>query len=272
LEELLQFDTDIVDSRQADTVVSPLSDPERANQQLLYVQDAMRSVQSIRPDCTSPSHQRQSPRTENEDGNLFNSTADSSEFAHASSCHEKFDHYQELDQEFQRYMEEASSFHEDGQSAQLQPGHSGGFPNPQDYYSQDDDWRAQPSTWEGNFLDPQDGDLQQSGQNDTDCSDLDSVINYSPQNTPSVASISPSQSRGQNLPAHLVDMPRASTPLQFPSASTHYSTLAIEPDIKPRALANTWQNEGMTNCMISSTAHDQGSGTINPKHLFQTFP
>lgn len=166
--------------------------------------------------------------------------------------------------------EEPSSFQDDGQSAQLQPGHSGEFPSPQDYYSQDDDWRAQPSTWEGEFLDPQDGDLQRSGPSDTDCSDLDSFINYSPQNTPSVASISPSQSRGQNLPAHLVDMPRASTPLQFPSASTHYSTLATEPDIKPEALANTGQNEGMTNCMMAWTAHDQGARTINPQDLFHT--
>jgi hypothetical protein len=43
-----------------------------------------------------------------------------------------------------------------------------------------------------------------------------------------------------------MDMPRASTPLQFPNASTHYSILAAEPDIKSPALVDTWQNEGMT--------------------------
>jgi hypothetical protein len=59
-------------------------------------------------------------------------------------------------------------------------------------------------------------------------------------------------------------------PLQFTSALTYYSTLATEPDIKPQALANTGQNEGMTNYIISSTTHDQGAGTINPKDLFHT--
>jgi hypothetical protein len=110
--------------------------------------------------------------------------------------------------------------------------------------------------------------LQRSRPSNTEFSDFDSVINYSPQNTPSIASTFSSQSRGQNLPAHIVDMPRASTPLQFPGASTHYSTLA-EPDIKPRALTDNWQNEGMTNYMMAWTSHDQGAGTINPKDLFQ---
>jgi hypothetical protein len=98
----------------------------------------MKSIQSIRPDCTPQSRQRQSPRAKIEDGNLFNSTADYCEFAHPL-CHEKFDDYQELNQEFNTYIEEPSSFQDDGQSTQLQPGHSGGFPSPQDYYSQDDD-------------------------------------------------------------------------------------------------------------------------------------
>lgn len=44
---------------------------------------------------------------------------------------------------------------------QLQPGHGGGFPNPQDYYVQDVDWRAQLpcSNCEGEFPDSQDSDL-----------------------------------------------------------------------------------------------------------------
>ncbi|KAE8440513.1 hypothetical protein EG329_007410 [Mollisiaceae sp. DMI_Dod_QoI] len=80
----------------ADTMVSPLSDQGAANQRLLYVQGAMKSVQSIRPDCTPQSYQRQSPGTKIEDGNLSNSTADYSEFAHLSACHEKFNDCQEL--------------------------------------------------------------------------------------------------------------------------------------------------------------------------------
>jgi len=67
----------------------------------------------------------------------------------------------------------------------------------------------------------------------------DPFINYFPQNTPSVASTS------------------------------HYSTLATEPDIKSSALIDAWQNEGMTNCMMAWTAHDQGAGIVNPKDLFQ---
>jgi hypothetical protein len=66
-----------------------------------------------------------------------------------------------------------------------------------------------------------------------------------------------------------MDVLRASTPLPFPSASTHDSTLATEPDIKPPALVDTWQNEGMTNCMMAWIAHDQGAEKINPKVFFQ---
>jgi hypothetical protein len=106
--------------------------------------------------------------------------------------------------------------------------------------------------------------LQRLEPSEVAFSDLYSLINYSPQNTPSIASQFP----GQNLSAHLVDMPRASTPLQFPSASTHYSTLATEPNINSPALVDTWQNEGMTNGMTAWTAHDQGAGTVNPKDLF----
>ena len=40
-----------------------------------------------------------------------------------------------------------------------------------------------------------------------------------------------SQSRGWSLSANLMDIPQTSTPLQSPSALTHYSFLATEPDI-----------------------------------------
>lgn len=66
-----------------------------------------------------------------------------------------------------------------------------------------------------------------------------------------------------------MDMLRASIPLQSLSASTHYSTLATEPDIKSLALVDTWQNEGMTNCMMAWTAHDQGARTANPRDLLR---
>ncbi|KAH0563165.1 hypothetical protein GP486_002273 [Trichoglossum hirsutum] len=251
--------TETVDARQTDAAAAP-SDQGHA----------IESVQSMRPDYTSGTLQSRSLSVEIEDGNLSTSTTDYSEFAHPSACHEKSDYYQKLDQEFSRYIGEPSFFQDNDRYAQPQPGHSGGFLNPEDYYCQDIDWRAQqPSAWEGEFLDSQDSDLQRSGPSDTEFSDLDSFINYSPQNIPSVAYTSPSQSRGQNLPAHLVDVPRASTPLQFPSDSTHYSALATEPDKKSPALVNTWQNEGMTSCMMAWTAHDQSAGTFNPQDLFQ---
>ena len=44
---------------------------------------------------------------------------------------------------------------------------------------------------------------------------------------------------------------------------------STKPDIKSPALVDTWQNEGMANCMMAWTAHDQGAGTVNPKDLFQ---
>ena len=54
--------------------------------------------------------------------------------------------------------------------------------------------------------------------------------------------------------------------------STHYSAVATEHDIKSPALVDTWQNEGMTNCMMAWTAHDQAPEQIIPKicceHLF----
>ena len=71
------------------------------------------------------------------------------------------------------------------------------------------------------------------------------------------------------MPAHLVDMPRASTPLQSPSAPTHYFTLATAPDIKSRTLVDTWQNEGMDDFRMVWTAHDRDVRAVNPNDLLQ---
>ncbi len=87
-------------------------------------------------------------------------------------------------------MEDPSSFQDVDRSAQPQPGHDGGFPNSEDYYFQGVDWRAQQpsSNCEGGFPHSQDGDLQRSGLSKAEFSDLDSLINYSPQITPSITS------------------------------------------------------------------------------------
>jgi hypothetical protein len=91
----------------------------------------------MRPDCTSRTLYSCSHSVEIENGNLSNSTTDYSEFAHPLACHEKSDYYKELDQEYSRYIEDPSFYID--RYAQLQPGHSGGYPNPQDYYIQDVD-------------------------------------------------------------------------------------------------------------------------------------
>jgi hypothetical protein len=216
----------------------------------------MKSVQSIRPDYTYESRQWQSPSAGIEDGNPSNSatdcSTDCSEYTQPSAYYEKSDYHRELDQQFNRYMEHPSYIQDVDRSAQPQSGHRGGFPNPQDYYSQDIDWRAQQPSGdcEGEFPDSQDGDWQRSSPSEAESSDLDSLINYSPQNTPSIISTSPNQSPGRNLSVPHVDM-------QPPSASTHRST---HDDI--------WQNGSMSDAM-RWTAQDRDASTVNPKDLLR---
>jgi hypothetical protein len=204
-----------VNARQVGAAVKP-SDRGHANDQPSYAQGIIESVQSMRPDRASVSLQSRSPSAEVEDRNLSNSTTDYSEYTRPiSAFHEKFDYYKELDQEFSRYMEDPSFSQDDDQYAQPQSGYSRGFPNPEDYYFQGVDWRAQQPSADctGEFPDSKDGHLQGLNPSATEDSDLNLLINYSPRSTHGIAATSPSQSRGQSLPAHLIDMPRASTPL-----------------------------------------------------------
>jgi hypothetical protein len=204
-----------VNARQVGAAVRP-SDRGHANDQPSYAQGIIESVQSMRPDRASVSLQSRSPSAEVEDRNLSNSTTDYSEYTRPiSAFHEKFDYYKELDQEFSRYMEDPSFSQDDDQYAQPQSGYSRGFPNPEDYYFQGVDWRAQQPSADctGEFPDSKDGHLQGLNPSATEDSDLNLLINYSPRSTHGIAATSPSQSRGQSLPAHLIDMPRASTPL-----------------------------------------------------------
>jgi hypothetical protein len=233
-----------VDARQVDAAVGP-SDRGHANDQPSYAQGIIESVQSMRPDRASVSLQSRSPSAEVGDGSLSNSTTDYSEYTRPSACHEKSDYHKELDQEFS--MEDPSFFQDNDQYAQPHPGHSGGFPNPQDYYFQGVDWRAQlPSACEGEFLDSQDSDLQRSGPSEAECSDLDSFINYSPKNLPNIASTSPSQSPRSEFTSAPCGYAASLNAAAIPSTSTDYSTRATEPDINSPALIDTWQNESMT--------------------------
>jgi hypothetical protein len=213
LEELFRFDTDIIDSYQASAVASPSPDQGCADQQLFYAQGAIKLGQDIRPEYTSGSLQRQSPSTEIKDGNPSHSTPDCSKYIHLSVCHEQSDYHQKPTQQLSRYMENISYFQDVDRSAQVQPDYNREFPNPQDYYVQDVDWRAQPpsSDCEGESPGSQDNDLQRSDPSEAESSDFNSWINYSPQSTPGIVSASSGQSPGRNLPAYFVDMPRAST-------------------------------------------------------------
>lgn len=141
-------------------MVGPSTDHGCANEQLFYAQST-------------------SPSAEIEDGNSSNSTTDCRENTNPSVCHEESDYRQE---QFNKYMEDSFYFLDVDQSVQSQPGHSGGFPNPEDYYFQGVDWRAkQPSgDCEGEFPCFQDGDLQRSGPSEAEFFDFNSLINYSP--------------------------------------------------------------------------------------------
>ncbi|KFZ17689.1 hypothetical protein V501_01605 [Pseudogymnoascus sp. VKM F-4519 (FW-2642)] len=130
------------------------------------------------------------------------------------------------------------------------------------FYSQDGDCRAQPqlSGHEREFLDSQHGNLQQSGPSEADVFNLNSFAKFSPPNTPSIATPSSSQSPGQDLLAHLVDMPRASTPLPNLNKSTNHSSLASKLDIKQPAV-DIWQDRGMSDSRKTWNAHGQDNRT-----------
>ena len=138
------------------------------------------------------------------------------------------------------------------------------------YYSQDGDSREQPhfSGHEREFLESQNGSLQQSGPSEKTFVDMNSYINFSPQNTPSIASPSSGQYRGQDSLAHLVDILQASTPLQNINKSANYS---LAPDLHiDQPAINIWQDTGMPDLGKIWNAHGQENRTVNPRDLLQT--
>lgn len=133
-----------------------------------------------------------------------------------------------------------------------------------DYYSQDGDWREQLhfSDHEREFLESQNGSLQTF-------LDINLYINFSPQNTPSIASPPSGQYPGQDSLAHLVDIPRASTPLQNINKSANYSSLSSDLHIDQPAI-NIWHDAGMPDLGKIWNAHGQEDRTVNPRDLLQT--
>jgi hypothetical protein len=147
------------------------------------------------------------------------------------------------------YLEDPFYFQDVDSSAQQQFGHCGGeFP-----YFQGGDLLAQ----------------EQSGPYEAESPYLNSLINYSLLDASGNVSVSPNPSPDRNLLAHPIDIPRASTPLQSPSAATHLSTLATEFDMGSQSLVNIWQDGGMSNSRKTWTAHDRDASTVDPKDLLR---
>jgi hypothetical protein len=104
LDDLFQFDSNVTDSYQGDTLVSSSPDQEQANRQLSYTQGTINSIQNILPE-----NPWSRSLIEIEDGNPSNSTLGYSEFARLSACNKKSDYYQEHNQQPNRYIKDFTS-------------------------------------------------------------------------------------------------------------------------------------------------------------------
>ena len=237
-EELLQFANHPPKSDLAQAMASPSFDQVYANSQLSHPQSIVESVEDIHPDCSFDNSQWQPSSAGIEDGNSPNFAADCNEYSLPSTP------LGNSDEQSTRYMTDHC-------------------------YSQDGDWREQSYVSdEPEFLDSPKGDLHQSVPGEEN-SFMNLYFNFSPENTPSIPSPSPGQYPGQDSLAHLVDIPRASTPLPNPNKSTNHSPLASELHKKQPAV-NIWQDRGMPDLGKIWNAHGQETRTVNPRDLLQT--
>lgn len=181
-EERSQMSTETVNTAQTNTAVGPL-DQRQAHERL---QGTIESVQVTQRDSISESLQSLSPSTEIKSGSLSNSIIDCSESAHPLAYHEQSNHHEELGQQSHRHMNNTSPVQDVDGLAQPQPTLDLGELDPQDYYIQDDDWRAQPPPrgCEGESPNLREGDFHRSGSSEAASYDFDSLIDYSPQTTP----------------------------------------------------------------------------------------
>ena len=239
-EELLQVANHPSESELAQAVASPSFDQTHANNQLSHPQRIVKSVEGTHLDCSFENSQGQPSSAGIEDENSPSFAPDFNEYSLPSTS------LGDSDEQSTRYMTDHC-------------------------YSQDGDWREKShlSDHEREFLDSQNGSLQQSGPGEENFLDMNSYIHFSPQNTPSIASPSSGQYPGQDSLGYLIDMPRASTPLQNLNKSTNHSPLASELHIKQPAV-NTWQDAGMPDLGKIWNAHDQENRTVNPRDLLQT--
>ena len=183
-EELLQFANHPSKSDLAQAVASPSFDQPYANNQLSHPQRIVKSLEAIHLDCSFENSQWQPSSAGIEDEYSLNVEPDFNEYS----------------------LPSASLGNSDEQSTRYMAGQ---------FYSQDGDWREQSyfSDHEPEFLDSQKGRLHQSDPGEENSFDVNSYINFSPENTPSIASPSSGQYHGQDWLAHLANMPREATPL-----------------------------------------------------------
>ena len=126
LEELLQFDTKVIDSRKASVVAGTSCDQGFTNERLSYVQGTTEPVQSISPQYTSEKlWSRSSSAAGLENGCLLTPTPGRSELAPPLAGH----HYQNSSS-----MREPSSFQDVNGAIQLRPAHIEQPMNPNAYY------------------------------------------------------------------------------------------------------------------------------------------
>ncbi|KFZ02686.1 hypothetical protein V500_00024, partial [Pseudogymnoascus sp. VKM F-4518 (FW-2643)] len=239
-EELLQFANHPPKSDLAQAVASPSFDQVYANNQLSHPQRIVRSVEDIHLDCSFENSQWQPSSAGIEDENSPNFAADCNEYSPPSTP------LGNSDEQSTRYMTDHC-------------------------YSQDGDWREQSyvSDHEPEFLDSPKGDLHQSDPGEENSFDMNSYFNFSPENTPSIASPSSGQYHGQDWLAHLANMPREATPLPNLNNSTNHSPLASELHIK-QPVVNIWQDGGMPDSAKIWNAHGQENRTVNPRDILQT--
>ncbi|KAH7305372.1 hypothetical protein BKA65DRAFT_486019 [Rhexocercosporidium sp. MPI-PUGE-AT-0058] len=175
-EEPSQMSKQAVNTPQTGAAVGP-SEQKQANE---HVQGTIESVQDTQPDSTFESLQSFSPRTEIQNGSLSSPIIGYSECVHSSAYNEQSDHHEEP----HRHIIHRSPFQDVDGSAQAQQSIKWGELDPQDYFIQDDDWRAQPPSCEGESPNLREGDFHRSGSSEAASYDFDSLIDYSPQTTP----------------------------------------------------------------------------------------
>ena len=140
--------------------------------------DQATKSQNVCAESPSESLQWQPFCADIEDGG--NTTTECGEHTQPLGCHEKSNLQYEPDREVNRCTRDPSHFEDVDLSARLQPSHVRGLPNAEEYYSKDDEWRAQnsPGGSEEQLLNSPDGDIK-FGSSELEPVDFDLFISSS---------------------------------------------------------------------------------------------